>query len=210
MGEGKEIEEVWEETKRKVREGELIPPLWKALDVSRALALEGDTLIVGVSPVDFHLAGHLEAHENRLLVERALSEVLGRKATFRVIQGTKPSDWEKVKEREELAKATMEARVEARKREADLERLWRRVGDEIHRRLMSTPHRHFPQTKAKFLREVAVPMLAEAEPEARSLAPSEEMAERQLARAIDRVAELLDVPPAILALEMLRRWRGEG
>jgi len=208
MGGGKTPREIWEETVRKVKEAELIPLLWKALDVSRALALEGDTLIVGVAPTDYHLAGHLETHQNRMLIERALSEVLGRRATFRVIQGTKPEDWEKLKRREELARATLEARVEAKRRELDLERFWRDVGDEIHRRFMSTPNRHFPQARAKFLLEVAVPMLLEAEPRGRELAPSGEMAERQLARAIDRVAELLGLPPTVLALEMLRRKQG--
>ncbi|HIE08495.1 MAG TPA: hypothetical protein EYP65_01440 [Armatimonadetes bacterium] len=201
----KSPQDIWEETVRRVKEMELVPLLWKALDVSKALALEGDTLIVGIAPVDYHLAGHLEAHKNKLLIERALSEVLGRRATIRVIQGTKPEDWERLKQREEVTRAMMEARAEARRREMDLERFWRDVGDEIHRKFMSTPHRHFPQVRAKFLLEVAVPMLLEAEPRAREMAPSEEVAERQLARAIDRVAELLGVPSSVLALEALRR-----
>ena len=201
----KSPQEIWEETVRRVKEMELVPLLWKALDVSKALALEGDTLIVGIAPVDYHLAGHLEAHKNKLLIERALSEVLGRRATIRVIQGTKPEDWERLKQREEVTRAMMEARAEARRREMDLERFWRDVGDEINRKFMSTPHRHFPQVRAKFLLEVAVPMLLEAEPRAREMAPSEEVAERQLARAIDRVAELLGVPSSVLALEALRR-----
>lgn len=205
MAERRSPQEVWEETIRKVKEAELRPLLWKALDVSRALALEGEMLVIGVSPPEFHLAGHLETYENKLLIQRALSEVLGRKASFRVIQGARPEDWEKLREREEITRATMEARLKEKKMERDIEMFWRDVGDEIHRKFMSTPNRHFPQVRAKFILEVAVPTLLEAKTKGSELAPSDDIAERQLARAIDRAAELLGVPSTVLALEMKRR-----
>ncbi len=199
--------EVWQEVIRKVKEAQLIPALWRALDVSKGIAIEGDQIIVGIAPANFYLAGHLEVPEHRRLVEEMASQVLGRKVTFKVIEGTTLEDWRRVKEREEMRAATLEIRLEKRRREAKLESIWRGAVDEIHRRFVSTEGKQFPQVRAQFLREQALPLLLEAEEQARQVEADEEVASRFMARALERVADLIEIPPTLLALEM---WRARG
>jgi len=170
------------------------------------VALDGDTFVCGLAPRDYPLAGHLHAVQVRNTIENILRQAAHRTIRFEGIEGTTAQDWSEVKKRAERAHDAVIAMAEQKVGAQQFDDVLNQIVAEIRRRVTSTPDRIFPQVRVQLMLEL-VPSLADAEdmlfPD-----PNAHDARRAMARACDRVAGFLEIPPFTLALE-IERYRAQ-
>jgi len=191
----------------------------QAMRVVVGIALEGDLLIVGVAGKDQYLAGHLETPANRHHITEALREIAGRALEYRAIEGTTLEDWEYVKRGEgrrphvaapapppvadEVPDRDGRAPSEARKAEKPLVTDWDLLERKIQNTWQGTPNRQHPLTRAEFL-FTCVTWISETAKEATGEGAQRDAIQREIGRAVEKVAQLLDVPPTVVAMELVR------
>ncbi|HSV73294.1 MAG TPA: hypothetical protein VLH79_05995 [Chthonomonadales bacterium] len=180
---------------------------WETIEKTVPLAMEGDTLIIGLSVRDFNLAGHLHTADHRNTIDRCASDVIGRPVRVRVIEGDTLAEWASTQRRDQAAIAMRERHFEERRSvEAEVQS-WDLVYEQVARSYSGCANRQLPQGKARYLADMLY-LLSEAVDRLYAAEPSE-TAERQLARVIDRVSTNADVPSTLVALELerLRAWQ---
>ena len=190
-------------------------PLNQAMQATVPITLDGDLLVVTMPGSERHLAGHMETASNRNAIVNALELVTGRRLSFRIIDGPSAAEWEGLRDAEARARQSTvrtqeEARAAAPGKARPGEGPWDEVIQRIHRQYQQLSKRQYPQTKARFLRE-AVGWIAGADEELRYQGEvDEDSHERGLARAIERVAAVLELPAVLVAiqLEVLKRTGG--
>jgi curved DNA-binding protein CbpA len=205
-------EKVWREATDVVLiRSDRFGPLNQAMQAAIPITIDGDLLVLTMPGTDRHLAGHMETASNRNAIVNALELVAGRRLNFRIIDGTSIEDWEALKAAEAKTR-------QARSREAPEpaaapapsrpgEGPWDELIQRIHRQYQQLPKRQYPQSKARYLRE-ALGWIARTDEEIRYSSNLDEDAhERAVARAIERLAAVLDLNPVIVAmhLDLLKR-----
>lgn len=198
------LHQLWTNTTDTVKKIIVLPSLWHAMEAAVPIVIEDDKLVVGIASGEFNRAGLLTTSDHRNVIEKVLGENFGRHLSLEVIEGTTLSDWELTSEREQK-KEEIEKVSRARKdRTALIQESWDELYERIGRQYAGTPFRQFPQSKAAFLMK-AVRMISdhmdEVMPEGKE---PDEVAERYLARAIDKASAVMGVPPAVIALELIR------
>lgn len=183
-------------------------PLNQAMQAAIPITLDGELLVMAMPGSERHLAGHMETAANRNSILNALEFVSGQRLEFRIIDGTAVEDWERLKEGEAKAKQTAKQARESRSTAGA--RTSGRVGEgpwdvliqRIHRQYQDLPKRQYPQAKARYLRE-ALSWIASTDEELRYQDNFEEDThERALARAIERLGSVLDLPAMLVALQL--------
>jgi len=190
--------------------------LIQAMRVAVAIALEGSLLVIGVAGKDQYLAGHLDIPGNRYHIREALREISGQEIDYRVIEGTTDQDWEFV-QRAEGRRAAHEpapvpataatrptrAKEEARAAEAAQISTWELLGRKIHNAWGGTANRQHPITRAEFV-ITCVHWIAETSKQATEEGMPPDAVRREVGKALERVAQAVDLPPAAVALELVR------
>jgi hypothetical protein len=173
-----------------------------AMEAVVPIALDDDTFVCGLSPRDFPLSGHLHADQVRNTIENILRQASRRPIRFEVIEGTSRADWDAIKERQQRAHAAVIAMAEQKIEEHHFEDVLNQIVSELRARITAFRDRTLPQVRAELLLEI-VPQLSDAE---EMLFAEQETHERRrvMARAIDRIASFLEVPPLTLAIEIER------
>ncbi|MDO8683738.1 MAG: hypothetical protein Q7N50_09685 [Armatimonadota bacterium] len=202
------VHTIWAEVVEKVKERTISPALWRALEKAQGIIIEDGFLVVGFAPIDYSLRGHLASSEHQNAIIAAVAEVAGQPLRLRLIEGLTIADWENAKKREAAAEAVREAASRKRSVELAAAKTWEGVMEQVSRKYANMPMRQLPQARARYLAE-AVQIMSEAMD---VLYPSngqaDDLAERSLARLIEKVATLVDLPGAIVA-DRLLRYRGE-
>jgi len=187
-------------------------PLNQSMRAAVPIALEGNTLIVGLSGTHQYLAGHLQTPANRHRVLEVLRELSGKPLELRMIEGTTLEDWEAVHKAEESqrAKGHGAAPVAARPTHAqppghppEAAGPWEQWNQNVHFAWQSWPHHTQPIARAQFVRHV-LPWLVETEARAARQGDAEDAIQRGLTRALERLSGMCDIPIGALALEFLR------
>jgi curved DNA-binding protein CbpA len=200
-------EKVWREATEVVLiRSDRFGPLNQAMEAALPITIDEDILVLTMPGSERHLSGHLETAANRNSIVNALELVRGKRLEFRIIDGTTVEDWKALKEREdrvrtgaaEAARGERGAAAPAGRRVR--EGPWDEVIQRIHRQYQQLPKRQYPQSKARFLRE-ALMWIASTDEEVR-FDSEEEQNERALARAIERLAAVLDLPTVMVALQL--------
>jgi hypothetical protein len=198
-----EARRIWLEAVEKVKDRTLAPTLWRALEMGTGITAEGDQFVVGFPPADAPMSGYLTSSEHRVTIERVLAELLGRPHRLRIIEGTTAADYEAFKKRQELAEETR-SKVQERKRiERAAEKEWEMVAEQCSRRYAGTPMRQLPQIRAQFLLDV-VRVISDSLDRIHPTGQIDEVGQRALARVIEKIATLADVPGAVVGLELAR------
>jgi len=190
----------------------------QAMRVAVPIVLEGDLLVVGVAGKDQYLAGHLETPANRHRITEVLREVSGQQIEYRVIEGTAPEDWNWVQRAEgrrpylepppALESKAAPRRAEkppAEKRRGERPQVtsWELLGRKIQNTWQGLPNRQHPLTRAEFIL-TCVGWISETAKEATGDGAPRDVIHREVGKAVERVAQLLDLPPAVVALELMR------
>lgn len=202
------LHQLWTNTTETVKKIIVLPSLWHAMEAAVPIAIEDDRLILGLAAGEFNRAGLITTSDHRNIIEKVLGENFGRRLSFEVIEGTTLKDWEFASEREKKKEEIQKVTQERKDRAARILESWDDLYERIGRAYANTPFRQFPQSKAAFLVK-AVEMISDRMDE---LMPegtqTDEVAERYLARAIDKAGAAMGVPPAVIALELIR-YRGQ-
>jgi curved DNA-binding protein CbpA len=195
--------------------------LLQTMRLAVPIALEGNMLIVGVAGKDQYLAGHLSIPGNRYRVIEALREVSGQDIDYRVIEGTTQQDWEFMQRAEgrrpeptpepeattraarPAAGAETRAKQATRAAEAPQVTAWELLSRKITNGWGGTPNRQHPLTRAEFL-QTAIHWIADTMKDATEEGMAADAVRREVGKAIERVAQLVDIPPTVVAMELAR------
>jgi hypothetical protein len=202
-----DINSVWAKTTDKIKHQIIHPTLWRTLEAGVPVLLDGKNFVVGFRNADYHLSGNLVTSEHKRAIEVAIAEFAGGGPyDLRTMEGTTLNDWEQVKAKE----ASMEVlREEARKRrdkESAQSKSWDTLLESIARTYANTPLRQLPQVRAKYVEEI-VKQISDTMDVLIPAGSTDELAERSLARAIEKAATLVEIPGTAVALELARYRR---
>lgn len=183
---------------------------WEAIELTHAVTIENDTLIIGLDALNFNRSSHITQASTLATITQVVGEIFGRSLQVRLIDGTTLAEWEGVKAHAVRVSA-MQKQTNVRKiAESSQRNTWDSLADRVTQMYTETPHRTFPQIKARYVTE-ALYFVVEAMDELYSDEP-DELTERSLAKVIDRIARAADIPATIVAyeLERLRAWRRDS
>jgi len=203
-----EARKVWLEAVERVKDRTLAPTLWRALEMGVGVTAEGDFFVVGFPPSDTPMSGYLTSSDHRIIIEQVLTELLGNPTRLKVIEGTTLADYEAHKKREAVAEETRRVTQERKHVERAAERQWEAVAEQCSRKYANTPLRQLPQVRAQYLLE-AVQIISEEMDRIHPDGKLDEIGHRALARVIERVATLADLPSAAVGLELVRVRRAK-
>ena len=178
----------------------------EALQAVVPIMVDDDTFVVGLSSRDYPLSSHLMGANVRNTIENILRQASHRSIHFEVIEGSTIEEWNEVKRRRSRATEAVIAMAEQKTEEHHYEDVINQIIGEIRRRITASRDRGLPQVRAQLMLDV-VPSLGDAT-EMLFHDPDTHEARRVMARALDRVANFIDVPPVMLALEV-ERYRRE-
>ncbi|MBN1458259.1 MAG: J domain-containing protein [Armatimonadetes bacterium] len=205
-------EKIWREaTEVVLLRSDRFGPLNQAMQAAIPITLDEDILVLSMPGSERHLSGHMDTAANRNSIVNALELVTGSRVDFRLIDGSSVEDWQRLKEVEKKAREGVRARNTTRASAGSAparptvrigEGPWDEVIQRIHRQYQQVPKRQFPQAKARYLRE-ALSWIAATDEELRYQDDfDEDNHERALARALERLASVLDLPAIFVALQL--------
>ncbi len=180
---------------------------WEALEQTRPITIENDTLIIGMELTNFNLVSSIQqsAHLNATL--NVIKDVFGQPLQMRIIEGATLADWETVKANDSRVAAVKQAASTRQVGEAKQTTGWEGLLESLTRLYNDAPLRSLPQGKARYANE-ALYLICESM-DALYTSNPDEQAERTLARVLDRVASSSEIPAPVLAFELERlcAWR---
>jgi len=204
------LHELWTKTTDTVKKIVIHPSLWKGMEVARPITIEGGVLVLGYPVGTFNQSGHLLASDHKNAIEKVLAEYHGGPLGFRVIDGVQFSDWENAKERDARTRELQAAAMAKRAREASVVNAWDDLYDHVTRMYATLPLRQFPQRRAQYVRQAVAEISAVMEQLADQRQANEELFERAIARALDKVSTLAQVPGTMVAIELARHREAKG
>jgi hypothetical protein len=204
----KNAQAMWAEVVERVKDRTISPSLWRALERATGVTIEDNWLVVGFASADIPQRGHLASGEHRNTIDKVIIEVARRPLTLRLIEGTTLADWENAKKREAVANANREAAQRKKLEEVSAGRSWEVVLEQVSRQYARIPMRQLPQVRAKYVTDAVKIMSDFVDNMFPDGAKMDELAERSLARLIEKVATLVEVPATEVAIFYLR-YRGE-
>jgi hypothetical protein len=160
-----------------------------------------------MSARDYSMSSFLVADQVRNTIENILRHAAHRYIKLEIIEGTTLDDWENVKQRRNKAQEAVIAMAEREVQEHHFEDILNQIVSEIRHRISSVRDRTLPQVRAQLLFDM-VPSLADAQ-EMLFADPDAHDARRAMARAVDRIAGFMEVPPIVLAVEVERFRRAQ-
>lgn len=201
------MEKIWRETADVVLlRSDRFGPLHQAMQAALPVTLDGNLLVITMPGSERHLAGHMETAANRNSILNALELVSGDRLDFRIIDGATAEEWEGLKRGEQTARAGRISRAAGATGGAPPtsagEGPWDELIQRIHRQYQQLPKRQYPQSKARYLREALTWIAAIDDDQRFQEGADEENNERALARALERLASILDLPPVTVALQL--------
>lgn len=199
-----EIREVWQEALPDVMKQVTGVGVWAALRAATPIAFEEGVFVVGLDGSNSDLAGHLRLAQPKRVIEETMGRFLNEKVTCRVIPGTLYSDWETEKRRDVEKRRLQEQAFNRQKAEIASGKSWDKVYEQLSRSYAALPNRSLPQNRAKFFLE-AVEIVADALVDTPI---NDDMAERNYARCLERIAQYTELPSALVATKVLEKTFG--
>ena len=187
--------------------------VWEALEQTAPVGVEDDLLIIGMETENFNQATHIQQNSLQPVIQSTITEIFRKPLHLILIEGLTAADWE--------ARKAHDAKIAAIRKEAAnrpiqtaaptviMERSgsWDALYETLSHLYSTIPFRTLPQGRARFANEALYLLVETME----TLYPenADESVERALARILERVSGLSEIPPVVIAfeLERLRAWR---
>lgn len=195
------LAEAWSETLPQIMDRVTGVGVWTALKTSVPVALEEDSLVLGIPSNDSELIGHLKLPQVRNAVESLMSKKLDLRVNLIVINGITEADWETEKRRQVERRKLQEQALARQKAEVAAGRSWETVYEQLSRANATLANRSLPQVRARYFNE-AVEIVAQALLETPI---NDDLAERNYARCLERIAQYTELPSTFVALKILER-----
>ena len=198
---------LWANCVERLKDRSTSQPFWEALENCKPITLEDGVLILGLSVSKSNLMGYLQQSANQHIMREVTQELFNQNLVVRVIEGDTADDWSLVKARELRVAAIRSDDGKSRMVSDRQAEGWDGLYEQIARLYAQSPMRAMPQGKARYANE-ALYVVSEAMDNLYGAQP-DEIAERGLARVLERIANASDIPASVLAfeLERLRAWR---
>lgn len=203
-----DIKLLWDKVVDRVKLKVIHPTLWRTLEIAVPITIENNEFVVGFVPGNSHMSGHMSSSEHKNAIETALREFSGIPLGLRIIEGDTIQDWQSNKVKEERKREMMEAAHLKRAAESAITRSWDGLMEQVGRSYAAMPFRQLPQFRSRYIEEMIQAISDTMDQLMPDGSPRDEIAERSLARVIDKVGTLVEVPGALIALE-LQRFRGK-
>lgn len=190
-----EMQQAWSAIRERVKQKVSGPTLYRALDALQLVTIEGETIVLGLPHEAYSLVGHLNAPTVRKWIDQYLEEAYAFRPQVVIIEGVTLQDWQlHLRKQEELRRLSDQG---ARKREAETRVYtnWEGVYELVGRKFAETPGRSLASNRARYLNE----MIAFVRDALTRLTVESEADERQLNRIIERIANNVDAPAAVVA-----------
>jgi len=198
--------EVWKDALPQVRNKVTGVGIWAALNSCVAITIENGVFVLGLSPKDADLMGHLKMPQTKRLMEAEVKRTMGAPTEVRVIEGTSMPDWERAKRKDAEARRLQEIQDSRVRAEIAAKTNWEGVFEQLSRRYAAIPNKSLPQNRAKFFKE-SIEFVAEA---LKDQPVRDELNERNFGRCIERIAQYTEVPSTLVAALIFERVEGKG
>jgi hypothetical protein len=204
MSDEADLKGLWNNVNIELRKGDIDRSLWEAAKAAVPLVIDEDTLVLGFSPGEMRLAGHLTTGAKKAQIQGIIQRLIGRRLEYVTIEGVTPDSWEKHKQRQQAIADQTIGRADFRTEHKGALGVWETLSVDMHRMFTETQQRRFAEQLARLLVRV-LPVIAEAEEKAREAEPDAEQVHfTHLNRAFDKLSTYTDIPAPIVALEYLR------
>jgi hypothetical protein len=191
----------WKEALPKIQNSVTGRGVWAALNAARPIALEENVMVLGVPHEDSELSGHLRIPSTKRVMEVMLSQVVGSAVTVRVIDGVTQEDYDLVKRRDGERRRLEDQEMAKMRAEMSAKTSWEGVYEQLSRRFAAVTNKSLPQSRARFYEE-AIEIIAQAR---REQTTYDDMGERNFARCLERLAQYVEIPSAMVAHDILKR-----
>ncbi len=195
------FKEVWATALPEIMKSVTGVGVWTALKSVVPITVEGDAAVLGIPSQDSELIGHLKLAQSRNAIETHLAGKIGSKVEMVVINGTTVEDWETEKRRWEERRKLQEQALERQKKEIAAGRSWETVYEQLSRAFASRANRSLPQNRARYFID-AVEIVVSA---LRETPVADDLAERNFARCIERIAQYTELPSTYVAMVVLQK-----
>lgn len=191
-----DIKQLWAEILPEVKDGVTGVGVWTALNQAIPVCLDENQFVMGLPSESGDLAGHLRLNQTKTLIEKLSATKLGQPIILRVIDGSSMQDWENVKRRDAEAKRLQEQAMARQRVEIQSRSSWDTVYDQISRKNSTMGLRSLPQNRAKFTVECLDLMVQSL----KAMPITDDLAERNYARCIERIAQYAELPSTYIAM----------
>lgn len=201
-----DLNALWKYVTGRVKSEVTQPGLWRAMEAAKPVALEEDLLVLGFAPQDSHQGGLLQDVRYKNVIEQVLEQATRKRLRVHIMAGESLEEWEAYKAAQaEAGKLQQQAREQFLKT-AEGGQTWEAVGEQLIRKFSGLRNRGLASVQGSYLGE-AVDVLAEAYGRLMPASPDEAQ-EREYSRALERVAERVNVPAAMIGLLVQRARPG--
>ncbi|MCU0315018.1 MAG: hypothetical protein MUC92_00335 [Fimbriimonadaceae bacterium] len=195
------VAQVWDEALPEIMKGVTGVGVWTALKAAKPIVFEEGVFVLGLDSHESELAGHLRLPHSRQTVETVTARHLNSRVTLRIINGTTLHDWQTEKKRDEEKRKLQEQAVARQRAEIAAGKSWDTVYEQLSREYAALPNRSLPQNRARFFMQ-AVQIVADALLETPI---TDDLAERQYARCLERISQYCEIPSVFVALKVLEK-----
>lgn len=202
-----DVKTLWDKAMEQVKLKVIHPTLWRTLEMAVPITVESGQFVIGFKPRDFHMSGHITSSEHKNAIEKAIREIGGASLSLRVIEGDSLQDWAQAKDKEARMQALKEQAYRKAEAESAITKSWEGLLETVGRRYAALPLRQLPQFRARYMVEMLHEISEAMDVLMPENKPVDEIAERSLARVIEKVGTLTETPSALIALELLRYRR---
>ena len=193
--------EIWKNSLPFIMKGVTGRGVWAALNAVHPIALDNDQLVIGVPHADSELGGHLKLPQTKRIMEVAVSQVMGRPFSIKLIDGITEADYELAKKRDAERRRLQEAEMTKMRAEMAAKSNWDTVYEQLSRRYAAVTNKSLPQNRARFFEE-AVELVAQAR---RDQGNYDDLGERNFARCLERLAQYSEIPSTMVAAHVLQK-----
>ena len=199
---------IWMTAAERVKDQVTSPTLYRALELGIGITVDEDKFVLGFFSADLPMSTHLRSSQYTAIIERALSEVIGKRVGLRIIEGSTVEEYEEHKRVEETRSDKLTSISEQRAKEREIELVWDQVSEKITRGFARARNRQFAQVRGGYIKE-AFGIINEAVNAMNYTDQSDDIHRRSLARVFEKLATVVNVPSAMLAYEFFK-LRDEG
>jgi cell division protein YceG involved in septum cleavage len=178
------------------------------MEIAQPITMENGWFVVGFPAGSYHMSGNLTTGDHQNAIERAILQFTNTKLKLRIIEGDTIDDWQHVKFKDQHIARLRAEKATQREKESEISQAWDNLLEQISRRYATASYRQLPQGKARYVREIMQLISATMDDLMPTGEETDDISERALARALEKVGQLADIPSPFIALELMR-MRGE-
>ncbi len=181
-------------------------PFWEALELCVPIAIEDGVLVVGLDSAHLNKLAYLQQPANFATINEVISATFNAPLTAKFIEGTTIGDWEIARTRDARVAAMKASGAKQAVQKDTAVSGWEDLYEVVARLYAQCVNRALPQGKARYASDALYAVLDAMDT---LYTKPDEIAERGLARVLERIANASEIPASVLAfeLERLRAWK---